>query len=177
MRAVQSVLIATMLFVSAPTLAQQTGLEDRLSAADFRAAGLHKLSESELARLDALLAGERDARSALSTSNPAATDVETRIAQAREEGRREARSEDRGIRSVAAAREPVVSTIPGVFAGFAAGREYTLANGQVWRQIDTASLAGARGQDIGVRIRPGFTGVWWLQVTGYNTQARVERVR
>lgn len=177
MRAVQSVLIATMLFVSTPTLAQQTGLEDRLSAADFRAAGLDKLSATELARLNELLARERDGGLAASSASPTGADVEARIAQAREEGRRQARSEDRGIRPAAESREPIASTIPGAFTGFAPSREYTLANGQVWKQIDSASIAGARGQDIGVRIRPGFMGVWWLQVDGYNTQAKVERVR
>lgn len=177
MRAVQSVLIAAMLCVSAAASAQQAGLEARLSAADFRAAGLHKLSEAELARLDELLARDSDAQAAVSAAGSADADVDARIAQAREEGRREARSEDRGLRPAAASREPVASTIPGAFAGFARGREYTLANGQVWKQIDNASIAGARGQDIGVRLRPGLLGAWWLQVDGYNTQTKVERVR
>ncbi|MDR6991230.1 hypothetical protein [Luteimonas sp. 3794] len=172
MRAVHSVLIAAALAASIPAYAQQTRIEDRLTASEFREAGLGKLSEAELARLNALLA-----RGASPGAAAAAPDVETRIAQAREEGRLEAQGEPRaGLRPVDS-REPIVSTLPGTFAGFARGREYTLANGQVWRQTDGASIAGARGQDIGVRIRPGFMGVWWLQIDGYNTQAKVERVR
>ncbi|MCD9006714.1 hypothetical protein LDO31_10795 [Luteimonas sp. XNQY3] len=172
MRAVHSVLIAAALAAAVPAFAQQPRIEDRLTAAEFRDAGLGKLSDAELARLNALLA--RGASTAPSAT--AAPDVEARIAQAREEGRREAQGEDHGLRQ-AASREPVESTIPGAFAGFARGREYTLANGQVWKQTDSASIAGARGQDIGVQIRPGFMGVWWLQVDGYNTRAKVERVR
>lgn len=174
MRAVHSVLIAAALAVALPASAQER-IEDRLTAAEFRAAGLGKLSDAELARLNELLA--RDATPAAVAAPAAPTaDVEARIAQAREEGRREAQNDPRGVRT-AESREPIESTLPGAFAGFARGREYTLSNGQVWKQIDGASIAGARGQDVGVRVRPGFMGVWWLQVDGYNTQAKVERVR
>ena len=172
MRAVHSVLIAAALAAAVPAFAQQTRIEDRLTQAEFRAAGLEKLSDAELARLNELLA-----RGASPAASATTTDVEARIAQAREEGRREAAvAADSGMRP-AESREPVESTIPGEFAGFARGREYTLANGQVWRQTDNASIAGARGQDVGVRVRPGVLGVWWLQAKGYNTQAKVERVR
>lgn len=173
MRAVHSVLIAAALAAAVPAFAQQTRIEDRLTDAEFRAAGLEKLSEAELARLNALLA-----RGASPTAPAnAAPDVEARIAQAREEGRREAAvAADRGVRP-AESREPFESTIPGAFTGFARGREYTLANGQVWKQTDNASIAGARGQDVGVRVRPGLLSAWWLQVDGYNAQAKVERVR
>ncbi|VXB95221.1 conserved exported hypothetical protein [Luteimonas sp. 9C] len=174
MRAVHSVLIAAALAAALPAYAQQTRIEDRLTDAEFRAAGLGKLDEAELARLNALLAREMGTSA---TDAPASADVEARIAQAREDGRREAAvAADQGVRP-AASREPVESTIPGAFTGFARGREYTLANGQVWRQTDNASIAGARGQDVGVRIRPGLLSVWWLQVDGYNAQAKVERVR
>ncbi|MCD9095847.1 hypothetical protein LU699_04390 [Luteimonas fraxinea] len=172
MRAVHSVLIAAALAAAVPAFAQQTRIEDRLTDAEFRAAGLEKLSDAELARLNELLA--RGTSQAAPVASP---DVEARIAQAREEGRREAAvASDQGVRP-AESREPVESTIPGAFAGFARGREYTLANGQVWKQTDNASIAGARGQNIGVRVRPGLLSAWWLQVDGYNAQAKVERVR
>lgn len=175
MRAVHSVLIAAALAASMPAFAQQTRIEDRLTASEFREAGLGKLSAAELSRLNALLAREPIAPAAAVPATDA--DVEARIAQAREAGRLEALGEDRGLRPAAESREPIESTIPGAFAGFAPGREYTLANGQVWKQIDGASIAGARGQDIAARVRPGFMGAWWLQVDGYNTQAKVERIR
>lgn len=172
MRAVHSVLIAAALAAAVPAFAQQAPIEDRLTDAEFRAAGLGKLSDAELARLNELLA--RDVSPAAAAPAP---DVEARIAQAREEGRREATvAADQGVRPTES-REPIESTIPGAFAGFARGREYTLANGQVWRQTDSASIAGARGQDVGVRIRPGLLSVWWLQVDGFNREAKVERVR
>lgn len=175
MRAVHSVLIAAALCVAVPAFAQQAKIEDRVTAAEFRAAGLNKLSDTELARLNELLARSDAAVGSTTPSGAIAADVEARVAQAREEGRREAAA---GVSAPAAtSREPIESTIPGAFTGFAQGRQYTLANGQVWRQIDGASISGARGNDVAVRVRPGFMGVWWLKVDGYNTQTKVERVR
>lgn len=177
MRTVQSVLIAMVLLASSAAFAQRTEIENRLSADEFRAAGLDKLSEAELARLNELLVRETIAPPAVAPAAPVGADVEARIAQAREEGRREARTEDLGKRAAPESRETIDSTIAGAFQGFARGREYALANGQVWRQVDNAALAGARGHDVAARIRPGLMGVWWLKVDGYNTQTRVERVR
>lgn len=178
MRAVHSVLIAAALCIAVPAFAQQAKIEDRVSAAEFRAAGLNKLSDAELARLNELLARDRTAvaPTLVPPAGVATTDVEARIAQAREEGRREAAA-DAGSLASAASREPIESSIVGAFNGFAQGRQYTLANGQVWRQTDGATISGARGNDVAVRVRPGFMGVWWLKVDGYNTQTKVERVR
>jgi len=178
MRAVHSVLIAAALATALPAFAQQARIEDRLTAAEFREAGLGKLSDAELARLNALIArdGTRVATGA-PVAGAASADVEARVAQAREDGRREVREQDRGLRSQAQSREPIESTIAGTFSGFARGREYRLANGQVWKQVDSASLSGVRGENLAVRIRPGFMGAWWLRVDGYNTQTSVERVR
>jgi len=173
MRAVHSVLIAALL-ATAPLHAQDTRIEDRMSTAEFRAAGLDKLDASELARLNAFLAG---GATGAAPGVAADADVETRIAQAREEGRREAVTGAAGLPATAQSRAPIESTITGPFTGFASGRQYTLANGQVWRQIDGASLSGARGNDVAVRLRPGFMNVWWMKIDGYNTQAKVERVR
>jgi len=62
--------------------------------------------------------------------------------------------------------------------GFAPGRSWTLDNGQVWEQFDSASLAGARKTDPQVRITPAVIGnKWYMQVEGYNTRAGVRRVK
>lgn len=181
MRRIHTVLLASLLTFPLTALAQQAPrIEQQMTAEDFMAAGLNKLSAEELARLNQWLA-RRPAGAALPSPAPAAAAVTTdaelqaRLAQAREEGRREAAG---GAQAApAASREPVESHIVGAFNGFARGREYTLANGQVWRQVDSATLSGARGNDIGARIRPGMMGAWWLKVDGYNTQAKVEQVR
>jgi hypothetical protein len=66
----------------------------------------------------------------------------------------------------------------GEFRGFGKGREFTLDNGQVWRQIDTATLVGAKLDSPEVRINPSqISNAWYLAVKGYNTRAKVERVK
>ena len=66
----------------------------------------------------------------------------------------------------------------GYFRGFDSGRSYTLDNGQVWQQTDAASLAGVRLSSPQVKITPSMIGnAWYLQVQGYNTRAKVQRVK
>lgn len=158
-------LLAGLLFVltGAAAAQQSPSLQERMTPAEFRAAGLDKLTAGELAALDAWLQRR--------VGEEAAVAVE----QAREEGRREVVEENRGFFHFNS-EEPIESTIAGEFRGFGKGRRYTLANGQVWEQIDGATLAGVRRSDVPVRIRPGFMGAWWLQVEGYNTTAKVQRV-
>src|SRR5690606_31376490 len=64
-----------------------------------------------------------------------AAELERIREQAREEGRRQVREESRGFFDFGSS-EPITSTLVGEFRGFAKGRQYTLANGQVWEQIE-----------------------------------------
>ena len=73
--------------------------------------------------------------------------------------------------------EPITSTIVGEFKGFASGRRYKLANGQTWEQIDGSTLAGVRRTDPAVTIKPGLFNNWFLKIDGYNTQAKVRRIK
>ena len=72
--------------------------------------------------------------------------------------------------------EPIEASIAGEFNGFGHGKRYTLDNGQVWEQTDSATLSGVRRTSPKVRIKPGVLGVWWMRIDGYNTQAKVQRV-
>ncbi len=73
--------------------------------------------------------------------------------------------------------EPIQATLEGEFRGFGKGRQYTLDNGQVWEQTDDAMVAGVRKQTPQVRITPGLMNVWYLQVDGVNTRAKVRRTK
>lgn len=159
-----------------PAFAQQassepTRLRQQMSAEDFKAAGLDKLSATELSRLEAWLNREVSAQ--------AAVVVEQAVAQARESAREEGRQEvvdkNRGFFHFGS-EDPIESTISGEFNGFGKGRKYRLDNGQVWEQVDSARLDGVRKSNPGVRIRPGVLGAWWLKIDGYNTQAKVLRI-
>ncbi|WP_293716245.1 MULTISPECIES: hypothetical protein [unclassified Stenotrophomonas] len=142
----------------------QGDLQQQMSADEFKAAGLDKLSTQELAALNNWLQGkvEQAASQALE--------------QAREEGRQEVIVKNRGFFDFGS-NEPIQATLEGEFRGFGKGRQYTLDNGQVWEQTDDAMVAGVRKQAPKVRITPGLMNVWYLQIDGVNTRAKVRRTK
>jgi hypothetical protein len=147
-------------------LAQQfSSLEERMSSQQFKDAGLDKLSPEELAKLNAFIRNE----------------VNARTAQAHEAGAREQNKNDAariGFRDYYGERGEVVSRIPGTFRGWSGGTTFTLENGQVWRQTDTSTLAGVHLENAVVHITPGLMdNTWFLQVEGYNSSVKVERVQ
>lgn len=168
MRPLHCILLATLLALPSLALAQQAPpIQQAMTAEEFRATGLDKLSAEELARLNAWL----DRRVEQETAVAVAAAAE----QAREEGRKEVVEKNRGFFHFGS-EEPIVASIDGEFNGFGKGRRYRLDNGQVWEQTDSSTLAGVRRTNPGVRIRPGLMGVWYLRIDGYNTQAKVQRI-
>ncbi|KAF1709231.1 hypothetical protein CSC70_10405 [Pseudoxanthomonas kalamensis DSM 18571] len=158
-----------------PGMAQEqtdADLKKQMSAEEFRAAGLDKLSQEELANLNAWLNRKVDAVTTAVTATLAAEVAE----KAREEGRQEVVQKNRGFFDFGS-DEPIISTIDGEFKGFGKGRQYRLANGQVWEQTDSATLAGVRRDNPEVSIKPGVLGVWYMKVKGYNTSAKVRRIK
>ena len=157
----RSILLAALVFAAAPALAQQQAIESQMTPEEFRAAGLDKLSADELARLNAWLGRTIEGE----TERAAAT------------AKRRVEDENRGFFNFGSS-EPVVGRITGEFRGFARGREYTLDSGQVWRQVDAATLVGARLDNPQVRITPSRIGnAWYMAIEGYNTRAKVERIK
>lgn len=158
MRTHRAVLAAALaLSLAFPAIAQTASLQTRMGDEAFRAAGLHKLDAAELARLDAWFARQLERETTAAAAAVHRSELSARAPRA--------------------AEVPVDSTLTGTFTGFAKGREYTLANGQVWRQTDAAALPGVTLDAPSVQIRPARLGGWWLKVGDYNTRARVERVR
>ncbi len=149
------ILLASMCAVGATQAQQFSSVEERMSAADFKRAGLDKLSEEELAAFNAWL--QQD-----STRRVAAVATEDR----------------RGMRASRASDDaPISSRLPGEFTGWSSGTVFRLENGQVWRSIDPDSrLASVRLENPAVTIKRGFLGTWRLKVEGYNTTVKVERV-
>jgi len=139
----------------------QDAIERRMTPEQFKAAGLDKLSADELAHLNAWLNGT----------------IEAETSKAAVQAKKKVEDDNRGFFNFGSA-EPVLSRIDGEFRGFAQGRRYALANGQQWRQVDAATLAGVRLTAPDVRITPGMVGnAWYMSIAGYNTRAKVERVK
>ena len=160
MTSLRSILLAGLMAL-APAAAAQDGIEKQMTPEEFKAAGLGKLSAEELARLNAWLNRT----------------IEVETEKAAVVAKKKVEDDNRGFFNFGST-EPVVSKMTGEFRGFARGREYTLENGHVWKQIDDASLAGVRLSAPEVRITPSLVGnTWYLAVTGYNTRAKVQRIK
>lgn len=150
--------LALPLCAAAQSSPNFSSLEERMSAADFRRAGLDKLTPEELAALNAWL-------------------------QARETSPGAAPTEDRaGFASSnffgANGPDRIESTVAGNFKGWdRAGDLITLANGQVWRVTDSSTRLRVDLSNPRVVIERNAMGGWQLRVDGYNTRARVTRER
>lgn len=156
-----ALLLALALALACPLAFAQQRIEQEMTPEQFKAAGLDKLSAEELANLNAWLNRT----------------VETESARAAERAEEKVKSEARGFFNFGST-DPIVSQLQGEFRGFGRGRRFVLANGQEWEQTDDASLAGVRLDAPKVRITPAILGnTWYLAVEGYNTRARVVRVK
>lgn len=153
--------LVTTLLLAPFALAQDTSrIEQQMTAEQFRNAGLDQLTPGQLANLNAWLNRTLDTE-----TTKAARMAEDKVQHA-----------NRGFFN-AGSNAPVTGHLQGTFSGFAKGRSYTLDNGQVWRQTDNATLSGAHLDSPQVRIAPGLLGTWYLQIEGYNTRAKVQRVK
>ena len=148
-------------FAALPAFAAQPPIQEQMTPEEFRAAGLGKLSAEELARLNTWLGRTLEAE-----TQKAASAAKKRV-----------EDDNRGFFNFGS-NEPIRSTIAGEFRGMANGRSYTLANGQVWRQVDDASLVGVRLSDPAVTITPSVIGnAWYMAVGRYGTRAKVMRTK
>lgn len=160
----RALLTLTLCLAMSPSFAQSAPdrqpIEKRMTPAEFAAAGLDKLSAAELAQLNTWLGRT----------------IEVETVAAAEEAKANVARENRGFLRFGS-DDPIEASIVGEFRGFAPGRRYTLDNGQVWQQIDDATLAGVRRTTPKVRITPSRVGnSWFIGIDGYNTQARVTRI-
>jgi hypothetical protein len=169
-------LVLAILCAASTAFAQSqsfSSLEERMSAKDFRAAGLDKLSDAELAALNAWI--ERNVR--LADPAVAAAVAQGQIPAA---GAVAAGAEPSAVESQVgfenARREEVVSSIAGSFKGWFGKTEFALANGQVWQQVEEDRYP-MNVENPTVTIKPGAFGSWRLQVEGYNRTTPVKRIK
>ncbi len=141
--------------------AEFSSLEERMSDADFRSAGLDQLSPEQLARLNDWL--RRNAITTVGATAPSAAPVDHTL------GLPTLRPDD---------DEAIVSRLLGDFSGWRGGSRFELENGMVWETSGAVQPLHVRTmQQPKVRIEPAFFGTWMLKVEGYNSSVRVKRVR
>lgn len=162
-RSIHSLVLAGM-FALAAAAAQaqaQQPIEQQMTPEQFKATGLDQLSPEQLANLNAWLNNK----------------LEVETTRAATEAKKKVEDDNRGFFNFGST-DPIVARIAGEFRGFGRGRSYTLDNGQVWQQLDDASLAGVRKADPQVKITPSLIGnAWYMAIDGYNTRAKVQRTK
>ncbi len=155
--------LAALLVLTPSLHAQEAGvpIQQQMTPEQFKAAGLDRLDPQQLENLNAWLNRTLDEHST----------------KAVEIAKKQVNEENRGFQ-IFPGREPIKSRFVGEFRGFGKGRTYTLDNGQVWQQKDEATLAGVRLDNPEVTITPGMIGnLWFFGVEGYNTKAKVQRIK
>lgn len=154
-------LVLAAALAALPALATPPPIQQQMTPEEFKAAGLDKLSAEELAKLNAWLGRT----------------IEVETEKAATAAKKQVEDDNRGFFNFGSS-EPIRSSIAGEFRGFGNGRTYTLANGQVWKQIDGAELAGVRLTDPAVVITPSMVGnAWYMRVGRYGTNAKVTRIK
>lgn len=142
----------------------------RLSAEEFKAAGLDKLSEAERAQLDRLIAGEK-----LAAVTAAVAEVKAATPPAPAAEAKPARSS--WVRLLPGTRieyETVETSLVGEFRGWHGGTRFRLANGQVWKQIDSSTYATPPQPGGKVWIEPGALGSFFLRFDGIRSRVKVQ---
>ncbi|WCE02946.1 hypothetical protein [Pseudoxanthomonas sp. JBR18] len=162
-RALRYSLPASVRFLPLHAAAQQaapaTDLRQQMRPSAFKAADLDRLGAGELAHLNAWPNHSVDTQSA-ATATPARADAKlgrAEVVKAREAGREEVSEENRHFVSFVS-EEPIKSTISDRFEGFDKGCKWTFANGQAWRQVDSAALVSVRCAHTIMTIQPDVRG-------------------
>ena len=147
-------------FATAAVSQDFSSLEELMTDAEFRAAGLDRLSPEELASLNAWLVSRLNA-------------IPNTTVSPSQQGFKA----DDGLFAGGGDRSEVVSSVDGAFDGWGKGTVVKLANGQWWEVTDDASFAIPETLNPGVTIKPAMLGSWLMKVDGYNRTARVTRIR
>ena len=152
--------LALLAFAGGHVQAQSfSSLEERMTEAQFKAAGLDKLTPEELAALNAFISGETQK---VATALPAATPAQ----------------DMRGFNDRTGPDGAIYTSITGEFRGWSkAGQRFRLNNGQIWEITDSTSRLRIQMTNPEIVIEPGVLGAWYMKVVGYNTRARVKRIK
>ena len=142
-------------------------LEERMTGREFRDAGLHKLTEEELAYLNRWI----QVRSLAEGEMPSWAEGGVPMAG---DGAPTAAVDRRGLSG--GDRSEINSRLKGNFNGWRGGQVFELENGMVWEQSEPGVFSVPEMENPDIRIRPGMFGSWYLQVGGYNSRVRVRRV-
>jgi len=140
------------LSVHAQETPETPGLQQRMSSDEFKAAGLDKLSPQELENLDNWLSTHQKVttRMVTDTGKPVFYPPKQK-------------------------RSTINAHLVGHFEGWNGNTEFTLDNGQVWKQADSGAYGCPGIDNPVVKIKPMMLGHWLMYVQGCNDSIHVTR--
>jgi hypothetical protein len=151
-------LVATALAVlltGAAAAAEFSSLEERMSQAQFHAAGLDKLTPQELKTLNDWLRGHETVTVTEKLVSPSGQPVFYKDSE----------------------REPIETRIDGKFSGWMGHTVFHLENGQEWTQAESGSFNNGTYDHPKVKIKPMLLGSWLMQVDACGCSVRVQRTK
>lgn len=142
-----------------------SSLEEQMTGKEFSAAGLDKLSKSELDELNNWIR----ARSLATLDTASAT------GNGEQEGKDEKeddKDEDKGKD-----RTTITSKLVGKFSGWDGQTVFKLENGMIWAQADKDKFHTKEVENPTVIIEPAMFGKWKLRIDGYDSDCKVKRIQ
>lgn len=168
MKSLLPLIIAALLAASgASAQSDFSSLEERMTGSEFEEAGLDKLSEAELRRLNTWLRANLALPESASSADATSIEERRRI---RQEVEAEVRQEQ-GVGE----RGEIVTTIPGHFTGWTGKTVFELENGQIWRQTSGGTYRVSE-DDPTVVIYPVSFGGWRMRLEDAGPSIGVTRV-
>ncbi len=171
-------LLAALLLGLLSLGAQAQDLRTTMSEAEFKAAGLDKLTPAELEYLSRWLEGRAPAPAAAAPATPAAPAVSTSPAAAAPDASPEERF---GREQVQREPEPdvpdqIVARLKGEFRGWDGKTVFRLDNGQVWQQRVGGKYRSRTYVDPEVVVEKGRFG-YYLRLAGGGRSVGVRRLQ
>lgn len=159
MNRIRAFALATALSASVAAQATEfSTLEERMSGADFKAAGLDRLSPDQLKSLNDWLRVHGLAPGAPMRSPTSRDGIPEFYPEENE-------------------RQPIEAHIAGRLDGWLGKTTFKLDNGQVWQQAESGMRTDLGLNSPAVRIKPMLLGSWLMYVDGCGCSLRVRRIK
>lgn len=146
-----------------------SSLEEQMTGKEFSAAGLDKLSKSELNELNSWIRSRSLAtlEVASGTGNGKAKGKDVKEDDEDEDGDGDGDGD----------RTAITSKLVGKFSGWDGQTVFKLENGMIWAQADKDKFNIKEIENPTVVIEPAMFGKWRLRIDGYDSDCKVKRIQ
>lgn len=165
MKKLFTILLCTFTCLSALAASGFSSLEEQMTGKEFEAAGLNKLSPSELDVLNGWIR-----QRSLATLDGPGSAAAGKSPEDKKDKRGLKKDDDKE-------RTTITSNLVGKFDGWDGQTTFKLANGMIWAQADKDKFYIKEVKDPVVVIEPGMFGTWHLHIEGYDSECRVKRIQ